>query len=56
MCALALVVAYLSKNTLGMAVATRMGTFFLPYNFFTELFATAAPFLPDYKKHNKSRQ
>jgi len=39
----------------GMAWGTRMGTFFLPFNFFTELFATAAPFLPDYKKHNANR-
>jgi len=39
----------------GLAVGTRMGTFFMPYNFFTKLFATAAPFLPDYKKHNKTR-
>jgi hypothetical protein len=39
-----------------MAVASRMGTFFLPYNFFTELFAAAAPFLPDWKTHNKTRQ
>jgi len=39
----------------GMAVGTRMGTFFLPYNFFTELFAFAAPFLPDYKKYNMQR-
>lgn len=38
-----------------MAVGTRMGTFFLPYNFFTELFALAAPYLPDYKNHNKNR-
>uniref|UniRef100_A0A7S1YAC6 Uncharacterized protein n=1 Tax=Grammatophora oceanica TaxID=210454 RepID=A0A7S1YAC6_9STRA len=39
----------------GMAVGTRMGTFFLPFNFFTELFSVAAPFLPDYKKHNTTR-
>lgn len=39
----------------GMAVGTRMGTFFLPYNFFTEIFAFAAPYLPDYKKHNATR-
>jgi short-subunit dehydrogenase len=38
-----------------MAVGTRMGTFFLPYNFFTELFAFAAPYLSDYKTHNKNR-
>mmetsp|Transcript_1831 Transcript_1831/g.2564 ORF Transcript_1831/g.2564 Transcript_1831/m.2564 type:complete len:331 (+) Transcript_1831:77-1069(+) len=40
----------------GMAWGTRMGTFFLPYNFFTELFTVAAPFLPDYKKHNQTRK
>mmetsp|Transcript_17579 Transcript_17579/g.24786 ORF Transcript_17579/g.24786 Transcript_17579/m.24786 type:complete len:332 (+) Transcript_17579:62-1057(+) len=39
-----------------MAVGTRMGTFFLPYNFFTECFTAAAPFLPDYKKHNSNRK
>jgi hypothetical protein len=39
----------------GMAVSSRMGTFFLPYNFFTEMFATAAPYLPDWKTHNKTR-
>lgn len=39
-----------------MAVSSRMGTFFLPYNFFTELFATAAPYLPDWKTHNKTRK
>jgi hypothetical protein len=39
-----------------MAMGSRMGTFFLPYNFFTELFSTAAPFLPDYKTHNKTRK
>lgn len=40
----------------GMAVGTRMGTFFLPYNFFTELFAVAAPLLGDYKKYNAKRE
>jgi short-subunit dehydrogenase len=39
-----------------MAVGSRMGTFFLPYNFFTEMFATAAPYLPDWKTHNKTRK
>jgi short-subunit dehydrogenase len=39
----------------GMAIGTRMGTFFLPFNFFAELFATVAPFLPDWKTHNKHR-
>jgi len=39
----------------GMAVGSRMGTFFLPYNFFTEMFAAAAPYLPDWKTHNKTR-
>jgi len=38
-----------------LSYSTRVGTFFLPYNFFTRLFATAAPFLPDYKKYNESR-
>jgi len=41
--------------TTGMAIGTRMGTFFLPFNFFSELFAAAAPFLPDWKRHNKHR-
>jgi short-subunit dehydrogenase len=40
----------------GMAVGTRMGTFFLPYNIFTEFFAIAAPFLPDYKKYDAKRE
>ncbi|KAL3794276.1 hypothetical protein HJC23_012401 [Cyclotella cryptica] len=40
----------------GMAWGTRIGTFFIPYNFFTELFTAAAPFLPDYKVHNKNRK
>jgi hypothetical protein len=39
-----------------MAVGTRMGTFFLPYNLFTAGFTAAAPFLPDYKKHNAARK
>ena len=30
-----------------MAWCTRMGTFFLPYNFFAGLFAAASPFLND---------
>jgi len=38
-----------------LAWATRMGTFFLPYNMFTELFALAAPYMPDWKTHNKHR-
>jgi short-subunit dehydrogenase len=48
----------LSPNRLdltGLAWGTRMGTFFLPYNFFSEVFALAAPFLPDWKAHNKNR-
>jgi short-subunit dehydrogenase len=40
----------------GMAWGTRIGTFFIPYNFFTELFTFAAPFLPDYKTHNGNRK
>ncbi|KAG7343434.1 short-chain dehydrogenase [Nitzschia inconspicua] len=40
----------------GMAVGSRMGTFWLPYNFFTEVFATSAPYLPDWKTHNKTRR
>lgn len=39
----------------GMAIGTRMGTFFLPFNLFAELFALFAPFLPDWKVHNKNR-
>lgn len=39
----------------GMAQATRIGTFFIPYNIFTMIFAAAAPYLPDYKNHNKNR-
>lgn len=40
----------------GVALGSRMGTWFLPYNFFTEAFAFAAPYLPDWKTHNKTRQ
>ncbi|KAL3801702.1 hypothetical protein ACHAW5_010042 [Stephanodiscus triporus] len=39
-----------------MAWGTRMGTFFIPYNIFTEIFALAAPYLNDYKVHNKNRK
>ena len=39
-----------------MAWGTRMGTFFVPYNFFTELFTAASPFLNDYKVHDKNRK
>lgn len=39
-----------------MAVGTRMGTFFIPYNLFACAFTAAAPFLPDYKVHNKGRK
>ena len=45
--------AYRDLGTL--AWATRMGTFFLPYNLFAELFATFAPLMPDWKVHNKNR-
>ena len=38
-----------------LAWSTRIGTFFVPYNFFTALFAAAAPFLPDWKTHNQHR-
>jgi len=38
-----------------LAWSTRMGTFFIPYSFFAGLFAAAAPFLPDWKTHNKNR-
>jgi len=38
------------------AWGTRIGTFFVPYNFFTELFTVAAPFLNDYKVHNTNRK
>jgi hypothetical protein len=44
-----------SSLSQGLAWGTRMGTWFLPYNFFAELFAFAAPFMPDWKTHNKSR-
>lgn len=37
----------------GMAWGTRLGTFFLLFNVFTELFVIAAPFLPYYKKDRK---
>ena len=47
------VCAYRDLGTL--AWATRMGTFFLPYNLFSELFATFAPLMPDWKAHNKNR-
>jgi len=40
----------------GLALGTRMGTWFLPYNIFTEVFAAAAPYLPDWKTHNKARE
>jgi len=39
-----------------LAVGTRMGTFFIPYNFFTCLFASAAPFVSDYKVNHKLRK
>jgi hypothetical protein len=39
----------------GMAIGTRMGTFFLPFNFFAEAFAFAAPYMPDWKNHNQHR-
>lgn len=45
-----------SRDLGTMAWATRAGTFFLPFNFFTALFTAAAPFLPDYKVHNKNRK
>lgn len=38
-----------------MAWGTRMGTWFLPYNMFAEIFAFAAPFMPDWKTHNQHR-
>ncbi|KAL7495588.1 hypothetical protein ACHAWT_009583 [Skeletonema menzelii] len=40
----------------GMAWGTRIGTFFIPYNFFTEMFTAASTLLPDYKVHNKNRK
>jgi len=40
----------------GMAFGTRIGTWFLPFNIFTKMFAVAAPYLPDYKKHNANRK
>ncbi|KAL9191233.1 hypothetical protein ACHAXT_000939 [Thalassiosira profunda] len=39
-----------------MAWGTRMGTFFVPYNFFTELFTAASTLLKDYKVHNANRK
>lgn len=39
----------------GLAWGTRMGTFFIPYNLFAEIFAFAAPMMPDWKAHNKNR-
>ena len=38
-----------------LAWSTRLGTFFIPYNLFAELFATFAPLMPDWKAHNKTR-
>ena len=38
-----------------LAWGTRLGTFFIPYNCFTALFAAAAPYLPDWKTHNQHR-
>jgi len=43
------------KDIGGLAWSTRMGTFFIPYNVFTMIFSFAAPYLPDYKHHNKNR-
>lgn len=40
----------------GVAIGTRIGTFFVPFNFLATLFGMAAPFLPDYKTHNKNRK
>lgn len=39
----------------GLAWATRLGTWFLPYNAFAAAFAAAAPRLPDWKRHNANR-
>jgi short-subunit dehydrogenase len=39
----------------GVAWGTRLATWFLPYNFFSELFALAAPHMPDWKTHNQHR-
>lgn len=38
-----------------LAWATRLGTFFIPYNLFSEIFATAAPYMADWKTHNQKR-
>jgi short chain dehydrogenase len=43
------------SSRVGMAMGTRMGTFFLPFNFFAEMFAFAAPYLPDWKNHVQHR-
>ncbi|KAL7531312.1 hypothetical protein ACHAXR_003972 [Thalassiosira sp. AJA248-18] len=40
----------------GLAWGTRIGTFFIPFNFFAELFTAASPYLKDYKVHNKNRK
>jgi len=40
----------------GMALGTRAGTFFIPFNAITMLFGFAAPYLPDYKNHDKNRK
>ncbi|CAB9497658.1 oxooacyl-coA reductase let-767 [Seminavis robusta] len=39
----------------GLAWSSRMGTFWVPYNCFTRIFAIAAPFMEDWKQHNKNR-
>jgi short-subunit dehydrogenase len=44
-----------SRDLGALAWGTRIGTFFIPHNAFCALFATAAPYLPDWKTHNKNR-
>jgi hypothetical protein len=38
-----------------MAVTVRMVVALVPYDFLTNVFALAAPFMGDYQKHNKNR-
>jgi len=40
----------------GMALGTRAGTFFIPFNFMVYMMGILAPYLPDYKNHNKDRK
>jgi short-subunit dehydrogenase len=44
-----------SRDLGTMAWCTRIFTFFIPLNTFVAMFAIAAPYLPDWKTHNKNR-